>query len=93
MTDTARRTPADKEELRALIAAKLGVAPAELSDEDDLVDWGLDSVTVLSLAGRWTAAGVPVGADDLIADPRIGRWWQLLATRSSLAQQGLDDRG
>lgn len=81
MTDTARRLPADKDELRSLIAAKLDVDASELTDDDDLVDWGIDSVTVLSLAGRWAAAGVPVTAAELMAEPRIGRWWHLLAPR------------
>lgn len=81
MTDTTRRIPAGKEELRALIAAKLDVPASELTDDDDLVDWGIDSVFVLALASRWSAAGVPVAAAELIADPRIGRWWELLEAR------------
>ncbi|MFI6099296.1 phosphopantetheine-binding protein [Lentzea sp. NPDC051213] len=71
--------PETKEELRALIAEKLEVDAAEIADDDDLIEWGLNSVTTMGLAGRWRRAGVDVDAKKLVKDVTVNGWWALLA--------------
>ncbi|MEV0675454.1 phosphopantetheine-binding protein [Actinosynnema sp. NPDC050436] len=76
--------PLTADRLRTEIADVLGVDPAELSDDADLLDHGLDSMRIMSLAQRWRAAGA-VGLEfaDLAEDARIGRWVELVAARTA----------
>ncbi|MFJ4650513.1 phosphopantetheine-binding protein [Nocardia sp. NPDC088792] len=64
--------------VRADIAGELFLTPAELDPEADLFAAGLDSVRVLSLVERWRAAGHEVGFVDLLEQPTLQAWWQLL---------------
>jgi aryl carrier-like protein len=71
--------PGTKEELRALIAEKLEIDPGEIADDDDLIEWGLNSVTTMGLAGRWRRAGLDVDAKTLVKNVTVNGWWALLA--------------
>ena len=71
--------PGTKEELRALIAEKLEVDPGEIADDDDLIEWGLNSVFTMGLAGQWRRAGVEIDAKALVRDVTVNGWWALLA--------------
>ncbi|MFC0548236.1 phosphopantetheine-binding protein [Kutzneria chonburiensis] len=77
--DTTPRLPADKEELRTLIAAKIEVDAAEIADGEDLIEWGLDSVTIMGLANTWRRAGADVDEKVLLRTVTVDGWWQLLA--------------
>jgi aryl carrier-like protein len=77
--DTTPRLPADKEELRTLIAAKIEVDAAEIADGEDLIEWGLDSVTIMGLANTWRRAGAAVDEKVLLRTVTVDGWWQLLA--------------
>ena len=71
--------PATVEELRALIAEKLEIDPGEIADDDDLIEWGLNSVITMGLAGQWRRAGVEIDAKALVKDVTVNGWWALLA--------------
>ncbi|GGU32470.1 phosphopantetheine-binding protein [Lentzea flava] len=71
--------PGTKEELRVLIAEKLEVDPGEIADDDDLIEWGLNSVTAMGLAGQWRRAGVEIDTKSLVKDVTVNGWWALLA--------------
>ena len=71
--------PATVEELRALIAEKLEIDPGEIADDDDLIEWGLNSVITMGLAGQWRRAGVEIDAKTLVKDVTVNGWWALLA--------------
>ncbi|QFZ21536.1 phosphopantetheine-binding protein [Saccharothrix syringae] len=72
--------PLSVERVRADVADLLGVAPAELEPDADLLDLGLDSMRIMSLVERWRAAGA-TGLEfaDLAEDPRLERWAELVA--------------
>ncbi|GAA3962361.1 phosphopantetheine-binding protein [Gordonia caeni] len=65
----------DRDRIIADVAEVLDVPPAQLTDETNVMDQGLDSVRLMSLIERWRAAGA-VRADIVVlaADPLIGSW-------------------
>lgn len=71
--------------LRARLAAWTGVAPAEFDADENLVDYGLDSIRVMSLVGEWKASGISVGFEELARRPSLNGWWALLQQRRAAA--------
>lgn len=73
-------TLADRDRVIADVATALGVDPAELTDDTNLLDAGLDSVRIMSLVEKWRAAGhEDVDFPTLAADPVLGSWLEVLA--------------
>jgi mycobactin phenyloxazoline synthetase len=62
-------------EVRALLTED-GEYP---QDTDNLIEWGLDSITLMRLAGGWRRAGIEVSFGALAADPTLANWRALLA--------------
>jgi bifunctional isochorismate lyase/aryl carrier protein len=73
--------------LRARLAAWTGVAAAEFDAEENLMDYGLDSIRVMSLVGEWKAAGIAVAFEELARRPSLNGWWALLQQRRDAAAQ------
>ena len=71
--------PASKEELKALIAACLQVPAADLQEEDSLLDWGLDSIRIMSLLESWRRAGLDLSFMTLAEQPTLTAWWHLMS--------------
>ncbi|MEC9066770.1 MAG: phosphopantetheine-binding protein [Pseudomonadota bacterium] len=59
MTDISR------EALRTDIADILEIAPADLADDANLMDAGLDSMRAMNLAAQWEERGLPLDFADL----------------------------
>ncbi|MEU3568019.1 phosphopantetheine-binding protein [Kitasatospora sp. NPDC036755] len=66
------------ERIRAEVADLLGEDPAEIPLDENLVDWGLDSVRLMALAGRWREEGADVAFVQLAERPAIEAWAELL---------------
>lgn len=69
---------------------------AGLTDESDLFELGLDSLTVIRLTGQWRRAGFEVSFADLVEDPTPAGWRRaLMASRMTEAapQPIRDDDG
>ncbi|ORW16648.1 non-ribosomal peptide synthetase [Mycolicibacter nonchromogenicus] len=66
------------DEIRAQVADLLGADASAVDPEADLVGQGLDSIRMMSLAGRWRKQGIDVDFATLAADPRITAWQDLL---------------
>ncbi len=60
--------------VRDEVAELLGVDPADLDPEADLIAAGLDSIRMMSLSGRWRRQGVDVGFAALAANPTVSAW-------------------
>ncbi len=65
--------------VRAEVAQLLGVHPGSLDPQADLIASGLDSIRMMSLAGRWRKQGIDVGFADLAANPTVAAWCDLVA--------------
>ncbi|MEN3584471.1 phosphopantetheine-binding protein [Streptomyces sp. ZYX-F-203] len=69
------------EQMREDIAEVLGESVDDLPDDENLVDYGLDSVRLMALVGRWRDAhGIDVSVADLAERPAIEEWEKLLTT-------------
>jgi amino acid adenylation domain-containing protein len=73
--------PFGLEVLREEIAELLDADPSAIGADDDLMYWGLDSVRVMSLLNHWQLRGSTVSFVQLMAQPRLSAWVQLLGTQ------------
>ncbi len=64
--------------VRDEVAELLGVSPADVDPEADLIASGLDSIRMMSLSGRWRRQGIDVGFAALAANPTVAAWTALV---------------
>ncbi|CQD11695.1 MbtB protein [Mycobacterium europaeum] len=76
------RASARSEDVRAEVAELLGVGTDDLEPGANLIGQGLDSIRMMTLAGRWRRQGIAVDFATLAATPTIEAWADLLATDS-----------
>ncbi|AVH55187.1 MULTISPECIES: phosphopantetheine-binding protein [Streptomyces] len=71
------------EQLRSDVADSLGEDPADIPLDENLLDYGLDSVRIMALLERWRREhGVETGFEDLAEQPAIEAWAPLLGVVS-----------
>ncbi|WP_306214535.1 phosphopantetheine-binding protein [Actinoplanes sp. RD1] len=70
-------SPLDRDRVRNDVADVLGEDPAGLTDDENLIDRGLDSIRILMLEARWRADGVDTGFLELAEEPTIAAWSDL----------------
>ncbi|MEV5447211.1 phosphopantetheine-binding protein [Streptomyces sp. NPDC052644] len=75
----ASGVPATAEELRAVLAQLMGVAPEAIGDDANLIGLGLGSLQVMRLVTRWRRAGLTVTFAELAEDPTLAAWSERLA--------------
>ncbi|MFB6395201.1 phosphopantetheine-binding protein [Polymorphospora lycopeni] len=71
--------PLTPSRLRAELAEALGEPLDDLTDDDDLFAYGLDSMTFMSLVERWRRQGVEASYVTLAERPTIASWSTMLA--------------
>jgi mycobactin phenyloxazoline synthetase len=67
-----------RDEIKATVADLIGIAPQEISDVDDLITLGLDSIRMMTLAGGWRKRGSRITFAQLAAEPSVQSWHALL---------------
>ncbi|MGH3971482.1 MAG: condensation domain-containing protein, partial [Mycobacterium sp.] len=67
-----------RDEIRATIAAQLDCTAAEVTDHDDLIQIGLNSIRMMALAGGWRKRGADITFAQLAARPTVESWHHLL---------------
>ena len=65
--------------VRAEVADMLGVSADTVDPGGNLISQGLDSIRMMSLAGRWRRRGIDVDFAALAADPTIEAWSLLVS--------------
>ncbi|MBN9756423.1 MULTISPECIES: non-ribosomal peptide synthetase [unclassified Pseudonocardia] len=87
-------SPVSTDELRELIADLVDEEPADVGDDDDLFELGLQSIALMRLVSRWRDEGLDVGFGDLAARPTVAAWAALLARRpdAAPATDGTDEQ-
>lgn len=78
MTDALLPVPASKAALRALILPLLDESD-EPYDDENLIDYGLDSVRMMALAARWRKVYGDIDFVMLAKNPTLDAWWALLS--------------
>ncbi|OKI02164.1 isochorismatase [Streptomyces sp. CB02923] len=69
--------------LRADVADVLGEDPADIPVDENLVDYGMDSVRIMALLERWRRDhGTRAGFVDLAEQPAIEAWARVLGAVS-----------
>lgn len=79
MNDMSPNAP-DREWLAAKVAEMIEDEEEILPDEN-LMMYGLDSVSVMKLIAELEQRGVRIGFDELAANPSIDAWWALIESR------------
>jgi mycobactin phenyloxazoline synthetase len=69
--------------VRAEVAELLGVSADTVDPAGNLISQGLDSIRMMSLAGKWRRRGVDVDFAALSADPTIEAWSRLVGAGAS----------
>ncbi|MFP7232699.1 isochorismatase [Bacillus subtilis] len=70
------------ENIRKQIAELLQETPEEITDQEDLLERGLDSVRIMTLVEQWRREGAEVTFVELAERPTIEEWQKLLTIRS-----------
>ena len=78
MTEALLPVPTSKAALRALILPLLDESD-EPFDDENLIDYGLDSVRMMALAARWRKVHGDIDFVMLAKNPTLNAWWALLS--------------
>jgi mycobactin phenyloxazoline synthetase len=70
-------------DVRAEVAELLGVSADTVDPDGNLISQGLDSIRMMSLAGKWRRRGIDVDFAALSADPTIEAWSHLVGAGAS----------
>ncbi|WP_336853547.1 isochorismatase [Pseudescherichia vulneris] len=78
MTEDLLPVPVSKAALRAVVLPLLDESDEPMDDEN-LIDYGLDSVRMMALAARWRKIYGDIDFVMLAKNPTIDAWWALLS--------------
>ena len=78
MTEDLLPVPVSKAALRAVVLPLLDESDEPMDDEN-LIDYGVDSVRMMALAARWRKVHGDIDFVMLAKNPTIDAWWALLS--------------
>lgn len=70
--------PLTLERMRADLARVLDCTPAEIGDDDNLMDLDLDSMRMLGLVLAWGTTGLPLEFSQLAEHSTLRQWWTVV---------------
>ena len=71
------------ERMRTDVARMLREDPADIGLDDNLMDWGLDSMRLLNLVLAWNEAGLQLDLSEIGAETTLNGWWKLVRQRQA----------
>ncbi|WP_199565567.1 phosphopantetheine-binding protein [Spongiactinospora rosea] len=74
------------ERVREDVAEVLSAPAADIPEDEDLLDHGLDSIRVMTLVERWREAGVDTTFEELAERPTLSEWYRLIGERQETAR-------
>lgn len=81
VADLRGRAPLTREALINRLGDMIEDSGEVIGWDDNLVDFGLDSVRVMELIADWKGAGVAIDFEDLARAPSAAQWWALVEAR------------
>ncbi|MEZ5210545.1 amino acid adenylation domain-containing protein [Gordonia sp. (in: high G+C Gram-positive bacteria)] len=91
MTTSDTQRTETTQSLKAEIAEELGLDPADVGDDADLIGLGLDSIRMMRLAGGWRRRGYDIDFARLSAEPVVSAWLRLLGAAGDAAPSVPDE--
>lgn len=74
-----KQLPKNKLALRQCLLLLLkGVKDGDLDETESLIYYGLGSLQIMNLSIYWRNAGLAVNFIDLVKNPTLAAWWQLI---------------
>jgi bifunctional isochorismate lyase/aryl carrier protein len=67
--------------LKTQVLTVLADGDDSLAGDDNLLDYGLDSIRLMELVGKWQAQGLDIGFEDLAREPTLNGWWAAIAAK------------
>ncbi len=68
----------DLERMRADVARVLDCEPADIGEDDNLIDLDLDSMRMLGLVLAWGNTGLPLEFSQLAEHSTLRHWWAVV---------------
>lgn len=65
-------------QVKCLIAERINLPVDELEDDDNLMDLGLDSVTLMEMVEHWNQQGADLRFADVAEYATVQEWWELI---------------
>lgn len=81
LADLERGAPLTREALMERLSTMVEDEGETIGWNDNLADFGLDSVRVMELVADWKAAGIAIDFEDLARRPTPAGWWALIEAR------------
>lgn len=81
MSQYSTSSPLTLESMRADIARILHEEPDGIDPDDNLMDWGLDSLRLLTLVTRWNESGLQLDLSELAGRLTLSAMWQVVSQR------------
>ncbi len=72
-----------RDAIRAAVAAQLGCPAADVADDANLIQLGLNSIRMMALAGGWRKGGLDISFAQLADAPTVESWHGLLGAQES----------
>ncbi|WP_243521995.1 isochorismatase [Bacillus pseudomycoides] len=76
--------------VREQVAELLRELPADIGDDEDLLNRGLDSVRIMSLVEKWRQVGVEVTFADLAERPTVYDWFHMVSSQEEKVLSNTD---
>lgn len=82
--------PLTLEQMRIDIARLVNEVPEELENDDNLLDWGLDSMRIFNVSVEWNKTGLELRFADLAETPTLAGWWEIVQRQQRDLAAGKD---
>lgn len=57
----------------------------EFDADEELIDYGLDSIQIMSLVSKWKEQGIEISFQELASAATLNGWWELLQNKQKVA--------